>query len=100
MSEGTKVQNARMALCTMNNPDKYLDGLTPMDYLESISKHDDVCYVNGQLEKGNETGTVHLQYYVHLTKKQRASGFQKIVKQSDIRLVKVDNGASSYCLKE
>jgi hypothetical protein len=36
-----------MALCTMNNPDKYLDGLTPMDYLESISKHDDVCYVNG-----------------------------------------------------
>lgn len=54
------------ALCTLNNP-----AVDTREFLEAIYKDPLVCYVNGQLEKG-EQGTAHIQYYIHVTKKQSA----------------------------
>lgn len=56
-------QRAVGALCTLNNPQVEVH-----EFLENIYKDTLVCYVNGQLERG-EAGTVHIQYYIHVTKK-------------------------------
>lgn len=42
------------ALCTLNNPT-----VDTREFLEHIYKDSLVCYVNGQLEKG-ENGTPHI----------------------------------------
>ena len=55
--------------------------------------------MNGQLEKGEE-GTLHLQFYLACKKPQRKSALIKHCKHTDYTAVKVDNGASVYCLKE
>lgn len=56
-------QRAVGALCTLNNPQ-----VEVREFLENIYKDPLVCYVNGQLERGEE-GTAHIQYYIHVTKK-------------------------------
>jgi len=83
-------------LGTLNNPD-----LIPQEYLEEyITKHG-AKYVCGQLEKGAE-GTVHLQFFVNFEKanKKRLSGLKKICPKSHWEIVKINNGAHDYCMKE
>ena len=62
--------NTYMAIGTLNNPK-----VDTNEYLEAWSKNPNVKYVTGQLEKG-ENGTPHIQYFLHLKKKQRASWFK------------------------
>lgn len=49
-----------MILGTHNNPK-----VDPREYLEAWHKLDEVVFVTGQLEKG-ENGTPHIQYFVQL----------------------------------
>ena len=90
---------ARAWLCTLNNPTKHYPTTTPNEYLYNWFKTDKFAYVNGQLEQG-EAGTVHLQFYLACKKPQRKSALIKHCKYAAYTPVKVDNGASVYCLKE
>jgi hypothetical protein len=87
-------------LGTLNNPSEHYKGFMAQDFLEAHSKHSGVTYLNGQLEKGAD-GTVHLQWFVSFKKPgQRLSALKKMCKFSHWTVVRQDNGASSYCLKE
>lgn len=55
--------------------------------------------MNGQLEKGMD-GTVHIQYFLNFEKPTRVSALKKHCSKSHFEKVLVDNGASTYCLKE
>lgn len=86
--------NTRMCIGTLNNPD-----MDTKDYLEAWSKKPGVVYVTGQKEKGKE-GTPHIQYFLHLEKKQRISWFKTHCSKSHFEFVKYNNGADEYCNKE
>lgn len=89
------MSQSRNWLGTLNNPD-----LTSVeDYLKRWKDTLDCQYVNGQLEKGKE-GTVHVQYFLHFNSNKRISALKKVCSKSHFELVKYDNGASDYCLKE
>ncbi len=63
-----------MFIGTLNNPDL----TTCEQYLQAW--HTTGCvYVTGQVEKGKETGTVHLQYFIQYKKenKKRLSALKK-----------------------
>lgn len=80
----------RMWLCTLNNP------------LESLKDLFDLFkpqYMCGQVEKG-ENGTIHLQFYLHFSKKIYFSVLKKIHSKVHFIAVKINNGADKYCLKE
>lgn len=51
---------ARMVIGTLNNPP-----VDTQEYLEAWKKRPGVCFVTGQLEKGEE-GTPHIQYFLSL----------------------------------
>lgn len=89
MSKGTQW------LCTLNNP----DAATAQEYLSKWFTTARARYVNGQLERGKE-GTLHLQYYINFENPTRISALKKFCSKSHFELVRKDNGASSYCLKE
>jgi len=56
--------------------------------------------VNGQLEKGKE-GTVHIQFFLNFAKPGKTlTALKKVDKHAHFEIVKRDNGASDYCLKE
>jgi hypothetical protein len=79
-------------LCTLNNPD-----VDTQEYLAEWFKH--CTYVCGQLERGEE-GTPHIQFYLCLKSKSRMAALKKLDKRAHFQMVKFDNGASDYCLKE
>lgn len=81
---------------TLNNPD-----IVPQEYLEEyITKHH-AQYVCGQIEKGKE-GTIHLQFYVSWSKinKKRLAALKKLDNKVHWDIVKVNNGADDYCMKD
>jgi len=83
-------------LGTLNNPD-----VVPHEFLEQfISKHK-AKYVCGQLEKGEE-GTPHIQFFVNFepANKKRLSAMKKICNKAHWEIVRVNNGAHDYCMKE
>lgn len=84
----------RAAIITHNNPD-----FTAEEYLEKWWSLPETNYVNGQLEKGKE-GTVHIQAYVQIKRGQRLSWWKKRDSKAHFEFVRLDNGASTYCLKE
>lgn len=69
-------------------------------YLEKWHKDAGASYVTGQLEKGNENGTRHLQYYLHFPGNKRPAALKKHCGKSHFTIVKKDNGAPEYCNKE
>lgn len=70
------------------------------DYLEGwFTTQKDCCYTNGQLEKGLE-GTPHIQAYLHFEKPKTLTSLKKRDPVAHFEPVKIDNGASTYCLKE
>lgn len=77
---------------TLNNFD-----CVPHEYLEGWLKH---CnYVCGQVEKG-ENGTPHIQFFLNLKNKSRITALKKIDSKAHFELVKINNGADTYCMKE
>lgn len=98
VSPNTKSVSVRSTnwLGTLNNPDIALT----QEYLQKWYKDTGATYVNGQLEKGKE-GTVHVQYFVNYKKPGKTLHFMKQhCSRSHFEVVKYDNGASDYCLKE
>jgi len=82
-------------LGTVNNPDTS----NVEDYLKKWFD-DGAAYVNGQLEKGKD-GTVHIQFFLNYKKPgRRLAALKKHDGRAHFELVKRDNGASDYCLKE
>jgi len=86
--------SGRIFLCTYNNPT-----VDPKDYLEKWFTVAKARYVCGQLEKGKE-GTVHIQFYLNFAKSQRLAALKKHCKSAHFEIVRRDNGASPYCMKE
>lgn len=86
--------SARNFLVTKNNPE-----CIPAEYLENMYKATKATYLCGQVEKGKE-GTVHLQFFLNFKSKARPSAITKVDKHLHIEVVKVNNGADDYCLKE
>ena len=84
--------SARNFIGTLNNPD-----VVPQEYLERFMSK--AVYVCGQLEKGKE-GTVHLQFFIQCKDKIRATALKKICSKAHFEVVRVDNGAGEYCMKE
>lgn len=84
--------------CTLNNPFDHGVESIP-EFLENFYTKLKCMYVNGQYEKAPTTGTPHIQFYVHLKNPIRKSQLIKINDKATYRVVKQDNGASSYCLK-
>lgn len=71
------------------------------EWLEALHKRAEAVYSNGQLEKGKD-GTVHLQYFVNLSdkNKKRVTQMKKLCAYTHWEPVRRDNGASSYAMKE
>lgn len=81
---------------THNNP-----VVSPQDYLEGwFTTQSDIVYVNGQLEGGEQADTPHIQAYIHFSKPKTLTSLKKRDPRAHFAPVKIDNGASSYCMKE
>lgn len=80
----------RTWLCTLNNPD-----IT----LEKVHLLTEARYTIGQLEKG-ENGTLHLQFFQNFETSVRLAHYKKRLPEAHCELVKVNNGADRYCMKE
>lgn len=81
-------------LMTLNNPNEFCQ-----DYLEKFYKESKAAYVVGQLEKGAE-GTPHIQFFANFKKPVRPSHIKKVDNRLHIEIVRVNNGADTYCMKE
>jgi len=79
---------------TLNNPTEF-----GMEYLEKIHLATKARYTCGQLEKGAE-GTQHLQFFMNFEKPTRCNVIKKIDNKLHIEVVKINNGAHTYCMKE
>lgn len=85
---------SRNWLCTLNSPK-----VDPQEYLEAWSKVDGCKYVTGQLEKA-ESGTIHIQYFLHFESNRRGTALKEHCSKSHFEIVKINNGADRYCMKE
>jgi len=81
-------------LCTLNNPT-----VTPQDYLEAWFTKAKATYVCGQLEKGKE-GTPHIQFFLNFKTQARLAKLKKHCSKAHFEVVKINNGAHNYCMKE
>lgn len=79
---------------TLNNPE-----LFTADYLEQIHKKSKATYTVGQLEKGAE-GTPHIQFFMNFKTPVRPTAIKKLDNRLHIEVVKINNGADAYCMKE
>ena len=79
-----------------NGQEKQYDGRS---YLWSLFSDLNPVYVVGQLERGNKDNTLHLQFFVNF-KKARISKLKDYDNSLHIELVRVNNGADLYCMKE
>lgn len=87
-------QKSNSWLGTLNNPD-----LSDIELYLKQWFDTGAVYVNGQLEKGDE-GTVHVQFFLNYKDPVRLSKLKKHDARAHFSIVKRDNGASDYCLKE
>lgn len=82
-------------LGTLNNPEG-----KAKDWLEELFMTSKAKYVVGQLEIGAE-GTEHIQFFVNFKKPgQRLSYLKKQCSKTHWEMVKVNNGAHTYCMKK
>jgi hypothetical protein len=89
---GVTSDRARNWLGTLNNP-----AVDPEEYL--LQWADKAVYVCGQLEEGKE-GTRHIQFFVNFKQAVRLSALKKVCGKAHFEVVKVNNGAHDYCMKE
>lgn len=86
--------SSRNWLMTLNHPK-----VEAKDYLEKIFRLSKAKYCCGQLEKGKE-GTPHLQFFLNFKEPCKASKIKKLDKELHIEIVRINNGAHDYCMKE
>lgn len=85
---------SRNFLMTLNNP--IVEAET---YIKRIHESLKAVYTCGQLEKGAE-GTPHIQFFMNFKEPIRCSKIKKHDNSLHIEVVKVNNGAHDYCMKE
>ena len=85
-----KSVNSRNWICTLNNP---------TCTLEDIHTRSKAVYTVGQLEKG-ENGTLHFQFFQNYKTSIRLSAYKKLDPRIHADMVKVNNGAHTYCMKD
>lgn len=85
---------SRNFLMTLNNPETMTE-----DYLKAIHDKLKAVYTCGQLEKG-EQGTPHIQFFMNFKEPIRCAAIKKVDSKLHIEVVKVNNGAHTYCMKE
>lgn len=81
-------------LLVLNNPD-----VTLTEYLEKVNNQLKPKYLVGQLESG-ESGTPHFQMFIAFKNPIRCSKIKKMDNRLHIDIVKRNNGADDYCMKE
>ena len=86
---------ARNFLCTKH----VKDGEGWEDYLKDLFQSLKAVYIVGQLEKGEETGALHIQFFVNFNKPTRVAAISKVDKTIHAEKVLVNNGADAYCMK-
>lgn len=59
-----------------------------------------IAYICGQVEKAPTTGQLHIQGFMHFSKQIRLSAIKSHDNRLHIDLVKVNNGAEQYAMKE
>lgn len=89
-----RMSRSRNWLCTLNNPTE-----DPEGYLKLWHTQAKATYVCGQLEKGQE-GTPHIQFFLNFGQPKRLAALKKHCKKAHFEIVKVNNGAHDYCMKE
>jgi DNA replication protein DnaC len=82
-------------LGTRNNP---LNNVT--EYLERLKGYKDATYVCGQLEKGAENGTPHIQFVVSFKKTKRLAALRKFDGAAHWEIARGGERAITYCMKE
>lgn len=92
--ESKKHTTARNYIMTYNNPDE-----DTKEFLEKLHKAAKATYTCGQLEKG-ENGTPHIQFFMNFKNSVRPSLIKKLNNKLHIEVVKINNGAHDYCMKE
>lgn len=85
---------SRNWLGTWNNPTVAGD-----EWLSKLYTESKATYTVGQLEKG-ENGTPHIQFFLNFKEPVRFAKLKKLHKQSHWKVVKINNGAHTYCMKE
>lgn len=87
-------------ICTFNNPEEYLNDIDQSysQFLEGYLMNGVATYIIGQLEKGEETGTRHLQFAMR-TKKCRLSYLTKYEPKVHYQGVIFNKGIFEYCSK-
>lgn len=70
------------------------------DYLKELHDKCGAVYTVGQLEKGENTGHLHIQFYMNFKQPVRMSVITKQDKRVHCEKVRVNNGADTYCMKE
>lgn len=83
---------SRNFLLVLNNPD-----VDTREYLEKFHKASGATYTCGQLEKAK---TPHIQFFVNFKAPTRCAKLKKIDNRLHIDVVKINNGAHDYCMKE
>lgn len=67
-----------------------------MEQFHRVSK---AVYTVGQLEKGAE-GTPHIQFFCNFKDAKKLGGLKKVDNKCHFEMVKINNGADNYCMKE
>lgn len=69
------------------------------DYLKDLFDKTKAEYIVGQLEKGEETEHLHIQFFVNFKQPQKIGRITKHDKTIHAEKIKVNNGADTYCMK-
>lgn len=70
------------------------------DYLKELKEKVGANYICGQLEKGEKTEHLHIQFFINFKQPARIGKITKFDKRIHVEKVKVNNGADTYCMKK
>ena len=89
---------ARNFLCTLNLKEDQVQSWK--EVLFFLHEKTGARYTVGQLERGHQNNTPHIQFYINFEKWTRMTKITKVDKRVHCEKVKVNNGADKYCMKE
>lgn len=87
-------KTSRTFLCT-----KHVTSTEPWSFPKTLPAG--IKYMLGQLEKGEETGALHYQFYCETEKPIRMSGLKKLLGLTEVHIevTKNSNASRNYCKK-
>lgn len=92
---------ARSWICTYHLGEPSEEALACWrDVLKNFHELGNARYTIGQLEKGEETGAIHIQFYQNFAKPIRISHYKKLNPGIHAEKCKSEKGSMEYCSKE